>query len=47
VCAQVRRLLAEMGFRSIDEIVGRSDLLKLKEGACMCLCVPAGDVWEP
>jgi hypothetical protein len=47
VCAQVRRLLAEMGFRSIDEVVGRSDLLKLKEGACTCLCVQADNAWEP
>jgi glutamate synthase domain-containing protein 2/glutamate synthase domain-containing protein 1/formylmethanofuran dehydrogenase subunit C len=29
---QVRRALAEMGVRSIDEIVGRTDLLALKEG---------------
>ena len=30
---QVRRALAEMGLRSIDEVVGRTDLLTLKEGA--------------
>jgi glutamate synthase (ferredoxin) len=28
---QVRHLLSEMGFRSIDEVVGRADLLKLRE----------------
>jgi hypothetical protein len=30
---QVRRILAEMGYRSIDEIIGRTDLLQLKEKA--------------
>jgi glutamate synthase (ferredoxin) len=30
---QVRRILAEMGHRSLDEVVGRTDLLQLREGA--------------
>lgn len=30
---QTRRLLAEMGYRSLDEVVGRTELLTLKEGA--------------
>jgi glutamate synthase domain-containing protein 2 len=30
---QTRRIMAEMGVRSLDELVGRSDLLTLKEGA--------------
>lgn len=31
VAEDVRRMLSEMGFRSLDEIVGRTDLLKTKE----------------
>ena len=32
VAAQVRRILAEMGFRSLEEIVGRNDLLEPRDG---------------
>lgn len=33
VAEEVRSLLARLGYRSIDEIVGRSDLLKVREDA--------------
>ncbi len=33
VAEEVRSLLAHLGYRSLDEIIGRSDLLKLREGA--------------
>jgi glutamate synthase (ferredoxin) len=33
VAEEVRSLLAKLGYRSIDELVGRADLLKVRDGA--------------
>src|SRR4029079_13103834 len=33
IAEEVRRILAELGFRTLDEIVGRNDLLERVEGA--------------
>jgi len=54
VAQEVREILSQMGFRSLDEIIGRSDLLKKKEhdlrraGAVEIdwLLDPAGE-WRP
>lgn len=35
VAGEVRSLLAELGYRSLDELVGRADLLKTREGVSL------------
>ena len=37
VAQQLRRIMARLGARTVDELVGRSDLLKMKDGAAMDL----------